>query len=60
MCTGKWQIVGKRFTWDRVTGKTHELETWPNGKGTEAPEARETEADERASERAILSLVAAG
>jgi len=24
------QIVGKRLTWDQVTGKTHEPETWPN------------------------------
>ncbi|MBZ5675450.1 MAG: IS1595 family transposase [Acidobacteriia bacterium] len=24
------QIVGKRLTWDQVTGKNHEGETWPN------------------------------
>jgi transposase-like protein len=24
------QMVGKRLTWDQVTGKTHEPETWPN------------------------------
>jgi transposase-like protein len=24
------QIVGKRLTWDQVTGKTHEPPTWPN------------------------------
>jgi len=24
------QVVGKRLTCDQVTGKTHELETWPN------------------------------
>ena len=24
------QIVGKRLTWDQVTGKTHEPEVWPN------------------------------
>jgi transposase-like protein len=24
------QIIGKRLTWNHVTGKTHEPETWPN------------------------------
>jgi hypothetical protein len=24
------QVVGKRLTWDQVTGKNHEGETWPN------------------------------